>query len=127
MTPARLRIALSSVVISAIATIAFGQQIASGPFTSRADMNARLAALIHERLVARQPLRLSADAITLTGDTLRLAGHATVSFDDTSVVADETTIDRDTSRVELSGTVHATLGQTVRDRLGVRTPRPQWR
>jgi len=48
-------------------------------------------------------VRLSAENISLTGDTLRLTGRAKVWFDDTTVQADEIVINQSSKRVEFKG------------------------
>ena len=67
-----------------------------------------MAALIQARLGAQKPVRLKADNVSLSGDTLRLTGHAKAWFDDTTVQADEIVIDQSSKRVELKGprTIH---------------------
>lgn len=77
--------------------------------------------------MAQQPLRVSADAMTLTGGALRLTGHAKVNFDGTTVSADEAVIDGRTSEVDLTGHVNALLGSAVRERLGLSVPIREFR
>jgi len=62
-----------------------------------------MTALVQARLGAQKPVRLSAENVTLTGDTLRLTGRAKVWFDDTTVQADEIVIDQSSKRVEFKG------------------------
>jgi len=76
-------------------------------------MNARLTALIRARIESQQPVQLSAETITLTGDTLRLAGRALIRFSDTSVRAEEIVVNPVTKRIDLLGTVNAFLGSDV--------------
>ena len=73
---------------------------APAPGQTRPDC---MAALIQARLGAQKPVRLKADHVSLTGDTLRLTGRAKVWFDDTTVQADEIVIDQSSKRVELKG------------------------
>ena len=44
---------------------------------------------ISARIESQRPIRLSAETITLTGSTLRLAGGANVRLDDTYIRAEE--------------------------------------
>ena len=60
-----------------------------------------VAGLIQARLGAQKPLRLSAENVSLTGDTLRLAGRAKIWFDATTVQADEIVINQSSKRVEI--------------------------
>ena len=73
---------------------------ASAPAQTRAEC---MAAVIQARLGAQKPVRLSAENISLTGDTLRLTGRAMVRFDDTTVQADEIVINQSSKRVEFKG------------------------
>ncbi|HET9266733.1 MAG TPA: hypothetical protein VFO31_01165 [Vicinamibacterales bacterium] len=73
---------------------------ASAPAQTRPEC---MAALIQARLGAQQPVRLKAENISLTGDTLRLTGRAKVWFDDTTVQADEIVIHQSSKRVEFKG------------------------
>ena len=67
--------------------------------------------MIERRLEGRQPLDLSADAITLEGDVLHLKGSVRIVMGpDTFVRADEATFDRAAKRVRLIGNVWASLG-----------------
>ena len=69
-----------------------------------------MAALIQARLGAHKPVRLSAEHVSLTGETLRLTGRAMVRFDDTTVQADEIVIDQSSKRVEFKGPRKIFLG-----------------
>jgi len=73
-----------------------------------------VATEIQERLVAQQPLRLSAHNISLEGDTLRLAGNARVRFAQTAVIAEEIVINQSTKRVELTRVRQIYLGSGSR-------------
>lgn len=101
-------------MIAAIVTLTglFARPMAGQAPQNREEMNATIADLIHDRLIAEQPVRLSADVVTLTGDSLRLSGHAVI---------------RSTSRVELIGKVNAFLGAAARDALRLRPQRPQYK
>ena len=69
-----------------------------------------MAALIQARLGAQKPVRLSAENVSLTGDTLRLTGRAKVWFDDTTVQADEIVINQSSKRVEFKALRKIFLG-----------------
>jgi lipopolysaccharide assembly outer membrane protein LptD (OstA) len=73
-----------------------------------------VAAAIQARLVAQEPLRLSAEKVNLEGDTLRLTGRAMVRFDDTSVVADEIVINQASKQVELTAVRQIFIGARSR-------------
>ena len=77
---------------------------------SRQEMNACLAEMVQRRIQSQQPVQLSAETITLTGDTLRLSGRAWIRFNDTSIRADEAVINQATKRLELAGSVNTFLG-----------------
>jgi lipopolysaccharide assembly outer membrane protein LptD (OstA) len=79
----------------------------------RSEMNACLAALIRARIESQQAVRLSADDITLTKDTLRLTGHAWVRFNDASIRADEIVWNQATKGIDLIGNVNAFLGSAT--------------
>jgi lipopolysaccharide assembly outer membrane protein LptD (OstA) len=102
-----------SVVSPSFATAQSGQR----------EMRARLEAQVQSLLESRQPVHLSADAVTLTGNALRLTGHARFRFGDTLIVADEAVVDQVTKRVELVGNVRA-FGPAPR---GAVPPRIQYR
>jgi hypothetical protein len=61
-----------------------------------------VAAEIQARLVSQQPLRLSAQRVSLEGDTLRLTGQASIAFGDTTVQAEEIVIDQSSKQVALT-------------------------
>ena len=94
-------------VLVAAASVA----VAAGSHTvaqsGREETKLCLAALIQARVESRQPVRLSARTITLTGDTLRLSGRARIWFDDVSILADEAAFDRTAKRIDLDGNVNA--------------------
>jgi lipopolysaccharide assembly outer membrane protein LptD (OstA) len=69
-----------------------------------------VATLIQARLAAQKPVRLSAQNVSLTGDMLRLTGHAKVWFDATTVQADEIVINQSSKRVEIKGLRNVYLG-----------------
>jgi hypothetical protein len=46
---------------------------------------------------------LSAETITLTGDTLRLVARATVRFDDTTIRFEEIVLNQSSKRIEFLG------------------------
>ena len=116
-------------MIAAIVTLTglFARPMAGQAPQNREEMNATIADLIHDRLIAEQPVRLSADVVTLTGDSLRLSGHAVIRFDDTTIRVAEAAFHRSTSRVELIGKVNAFLGAAARDALRLRPQRPQYK
>ena len=62
-----------------------------------------LEELIQAKLQAQQPVRLSATTVTLTGDTLRLAGRATVRFDDTTIRFEEIVLNQSSKRITFVG------------------------
>ena len=111
---------LSVAVIVGIALLASSSATAQ---KDRSEINARLAALIRARIESQQPLQLSAETITLTGDTLRLAGRAWIRFNDVgapaspargaSIQAEEIVVNPVTKRIDLLGTVRAFLGPDV--------------
>jgi lipopolysaccharide assembly outer membrane protein LptD (OstA) len=80
--------------------------------TGMQERRACVTDLIRNRVQSQQPVRLSAEAITLTGDTLRLAGHAKVWFDDVAIQADEAIFNRATKGVELVGSVNSFFGSS---------------
>jgi len=69
---------------------------------------------IHDRLVSQQPVRLSADNVSLTGDTLRLSGRATVRYDGTTIQAEEIVIDQSSKQVVLTTVRRIMLGSGSR-------------
>jgi len=73
-----------------------------------------VAAEIQDRLVAQQRVRLSAQNISLDGDTLRLTGNARVRFEQTAVIAEEIVINQSTKRVELTRVRQIYLGSGSR-------------
>jgi hypothetical protein len=74
---------------------------------------ARLAAIIQARVEARQPMQIAGESITLTGDTLRVAGRALIRFNDTSIRAEEVVVHLGTRRIDLVGNASAFLGSDV--------------
>jgi lipopolysaccharide assembly outer membrane protein LptD (OstA) len=105
-----MRRAVSVAVILSIALLASSSATAQ---KNSSEMNAQLTALIRARIESQQPMRLSAETITLTGDTLRLAGRALIRFNDTSIRAEEIVINPVMKRVDLLGNVNAFLGSDV--------------
>ena len=73
-----------------------------------------VATEIQDRLVAQQRVRLSAQNISLDGDTLRLTGNARVRFEQTAVIAEEIVINQSTKRVELTRVRQINLGSGSR-------------
>lgn len=80
---------------------------------TRVEQNAWLTALIQSRIESQRPVRLSGETITLTGDTLRLAGRPMIQFGDTSIRAEEIVVNSVTQRIDLVGNVWASLGSDV--------------
>ena len=105
-----MRKAVSVAVVLGIALLAISSATAQN---DRSEGKARLTALIQARIEAQQPVRLSAETITLTGDTLRLAGRAMIRFNDTSIRAEEIVVNQVTKRIDLNGNVTAFLGSGV--------------
>ena len=110
----------SIVVVVGLALVAPSSAIAQ---RDRSEMNAQLVALLRARIESQQPMQLSADTITLTGDTLRLAGRAWIRFNEAaaaasplggaSIRAEEIVVNPVTKKIELSGKVDAFLGSDV--------------
>jgi hypothetical protein len=73
-----------------------------------------VATEIQDRLLAQQRVRLSAQNISLEGDTLRLSGNARVRFEQTAVIAEEIVIRQSTKRVELTRVRQIHLGSGSR-------------
>jgi len=73
-----------------------------------------VAAEIQARLVSQQPLQLSADKVSLEGDTLRLNGNARIRFDDTTVIAEEIAITQSSKSVELTHVTRIFIGARSR-------------
>src|SRR5215204_5134076 len=100
---------------SAILTVILGSALLSVPLVARQtteqQVRARFVALIEARLKSGQQVEIRAETITLTGDVLRLKGHAWIWFDDTSFMAEEATINRATQRVQLFGNTQGHLGR----------------
>ncbi len=86
-------------------------QTGAGASQTADALRARFVNLLETRLQSEQPMRLSADRITVTGHTLRLEGHARLWFDETAIRAEHATLDTDTNEVTLSGNVNALLGR----------------
>jgi lipopolysaccharide assembly outer membrane protein LptD (OstA) len=102
--------------VAAIATLVFG--LAGWSTVSAQDQNrvwhACVAMEIQERLLSQQRVRLSADKVTLEGDTLRLTGQASIRFDDTSVRAEEIVIDQSTKTVMFTTVRLVSIGASSR-------------
>ncbi|HEV8398112.1 MAG TPA: hypothetical protein VGQ37_27745 [Vicinamibacterales bacterium] len=75
-----------------------------------AARQACLELMIHARLKAQQPVQLSTETVTLTGDTLRPAGRATVRFDDTTIRFDEIVLSQSLKRIDFVGKGMVFLG-----------------
>lgn len=92
--------------------------VSSGTAQTRLQANARLVGLISARIESQRPIRLSAETITLTGSTLRLAGGASVRFDDTYIRAEEIFVNPATAGsanwLPLTGLLARPLRQLVR-------------
>jgi lipopolysaccharide assembly outer membrane protein LptD (OstA) len=73
-----------------------------------------IAAVIQARVNSQQPVKLSAERITLAGDVLTLAGRVRIRFDDTFIVTDEARFNQEAKRVELIGSVRAFFNVTDR-------------
>jgi hypothetical protein len=69
---------------------------------------------IQDRLLSQQPVRLSADNISLTGATLRLSGRASIRFDDTTVRAEEIIIEQASKEVTLTTVRNIFIGARSR-------------
>jgi len=96
--------------------------------TSAADRRAELVRAIERRIEARQPLDVSADAITIEGDVLRLKGNVRIVIGpDTFVRTEEAAFDRAAKRVQLIGNVWASLGPSAGIALRNRNPRVEYR
>ena len=96
--------------------------------TPAADRRAELARVIERRIEARQPLDVSADAITIEGDVLRLKGNVRIVIGpDTFVRTEEAAFDRAAKRVQLIGNVWASLGPSAGIALRNRNPRVEYR
>src|SRR5215510_8271850 len=78
---------------SLVMTVAFTLVIAASSLSmaqrNRQELNTCLGELIQRRVQSQQAAQLSAQTITLTGDTLRLSGRAWIRFSDISISADE--------------------------------------
>lgn len=77
------------------------------------ERRAETAALVEARLRASLPLELSADTITLTGNVVRLVGHARVTFDDTWISAEEMSLNQMTGQVAITGNLFVHLGRAL--------------
>ena len=73
-----------------------------------------VATEIQERLLSQQPVRLSADNVTLTGDKLQLSGQASIRFDGTMVRADEIVIEQSSKQVTLTTVRRILIGSSSR-------------
>lgn len=82
--------------------------------SSARPWNDCLATEIQDRLVSQHPVRLSADSITLAGNTLRLSGKASVRYDRTTIRAEEIIIDQSSKRVEFTRVRQIDLGSGSR-------------
>ena len=109
-----MRKAVSVAVILGIALLAISSATAQN---DRLEGKARLTALIQARIESQQPVRLSAETITLTGETLRLAGRPMIRFNDSSIRAEEIVVNPVTKRIDLIGNVNAFLGSDVAPRV----------
>ena len=69
---------------------------------------------IQDRLLSQQPVRLSAENISLTGTTLRLSGRASIRFDDTTVRAEEIVIEQASKAVTLTTVRNIFIGARSR-------------
>ena len=95
--------------------------------TPAADRRAELARVIERRIEARQPLDVSADAITIEGDILRLKGNVRIALGpDTFVRTEEAAFDRAAKRVQLID-AWASLGPSAGIALRNRNPRVEYR
>jgi hypothetical protein len=110
-----LAVALGMMIIVAAVSTAFTQG-------RRAQMHTRLSAMIEARMESQKPVRLSADSITLTGDTLRLLGHARVSWDDTLIRAEEIALNQTSKHVDFVGDVNALIHDAT-----LKAPRVEFR
>jgi len=102
-----MRSALMIAAASGIALMAISSARAQG---SRTEMNACFTSVMRTRIESQRPMQLSAETITLTGDTLRLTGRAWVRFNDTSIQAEEVVLNQATKRIDLAGNVNASFG-----------------
>ena len=74
-----------------------------------------IEAIIESRLKSQEPISVSAETITVTGDVLSLKGKVALRFGgDTIVRADEAEVNPTTHAVQLLGNVRATLGRSAR-------------
>lgn len=105
-----MRTVCLTATVGGIALIAVAAALAQD---RRTETNACLVGLIQDRIESRQSVRVAADEISLTRDTLRLVGHAWVRFSDTSIRSDEIVWNQDTKRIDLIGNVNAFLGSAT--------------
>jgi lipopolysaccharide assembly outer membrane protein LptD (OstA) len=77
-----------------------------GAQDTAAQLRAGFEARIEQRLRSNVAMRLAADSITLTGETLSLSGNVRIRFERIIVIADQATIDRAARRVTLGGNVN---------------------
>jgi lipopolysaccharide assembly outer membrane protein LptD (OstA) len=99
--------ALIVAAVFSVGVLAVSYATAQG---SRQEMNSCLAEMVQRRIQSQQPVQLSAETITLAGDTLRLSGRAWIRFNDTSIRSDEAVFNQATKRLELVGSVNTFLG-----------------
>jgi hypothetical protein len=97
-----LRLVVLSLGLLTLAPVLFAQSPQGGGRT-------QATAVIEQRLKAQQPVKLSADSITLNGTVLELKGHVRiVLLPDTLIRAEEARVNGST--VELIGDVNAVFG-----------------
>ena len=101
-----------AIVVALLTVFATIQPISAQP--SVRPWNDCLATEIQDRLMAQQPVRLSADKISLEGDTLRLTGNARVRFDDTTVIAEEVIINQSSKQVDFTRVRRIDIGSGSR-------------
>jgi lipopolysaccharide assembly outer membrane protein LptD (OstA) len=107
------------VLVVGLAAMTLGS---TGAAQTRQEANARLVSIIEGHLRAGDRVSMTAQTITLAGDTLRLAGNAWVRFGDGTVKADEIVIDQATKSVDLRGSVRSILGSGATQ--GLQPPNP---
>lgn len=89
--------------------------------------NACVKAEIQDRLRSQQPVRLSADRISLEGDTLRLSGRASIRFNGTTIEAEEVVIEQASKEVVLTTVRNVSIGSGSRCAPPSRRPRVEFR
>jgi hypothetical protein len=112
----RLEVAMKRALTTVIALVTAGVATTSPALAQGGAQpwNDCVATEIQERLVAQQRIRLSAQSISLDGDTLRLTGNARVRFEQTAVIAEEIVINQSTKRVEFTGVRQIYIGSGSR-------------